>query len=363
MTARCNRRRRGVVVPGAALALLTLIGLLPVGAAQGRVPRGFFGVVPQAPLESADFDQLAGVGLCLRLPVRWYEVEPRQGEYDFSGLDALFAAAAAHRIRILPQLGGSPSWVASDPARAPLGAAGLAAWRGFTREMVSRYGPGGDFWNGREQREPVHAWQIWNEPNFVLFWRPHPSPRGYARLLHAGAQAIRGIDPGARIVAAGLAPIEHSPWPWEFLRRLYQVPGVKRDFDVAALHPYSPSLRGLEYEVRRTRRVMARAGDGAKPLLLTEVGVASGGQVPNPMDRGARGQALYLERTFSRLAAMRHRWRIAGAYWFSWQDAPAADPNCVFCQFAGLFDAHHDPKPAWQALRRTVLSLSAGGVR
>jgi len=51
---------------------------------------------------------------------------------------------------------------------------------------------------------------------------------------------------------------------------------------------------------------------------------------------------------------MRHRWRIAGAYWFTWQDAPKPDPHCGFCQGAGLFRLDGHAKPAWAAYRRVV---------
>lgn len=349
---------------GLAFGLAALIlAAAPAAATPLRVPAGFVGVVPQAPLRAADLERIGRLGLDVRLPVFWYDVERRPGEYDFEALDRVIGAAADRGIRVLPQLGGSPGWATPDPARPPLGRSAIAAWRGFLRAMVERYGPDGDFWQGRGRRVPVRRWQVWNEPNFWVFWRPRPTPRGYARLLHASAAAIRGADPGARIVAAAVAPIERALKPWEFMRRMYRVPGFRDDFDVAALHPYSPSLRGVEYQVRRFRRVMARAGDGRKPLLLTELGVASDGVPPTAFDRGPLGQARFLERTFERLLERRRRWRIAGAYWFTWRDAGGLDPSCSFCQHAGLLDVRGEPKPAWWALRRVVSRGTARAVR
>jgi hypothetical protein len=201
---------------------------------------------------------------------------------------------------------------------------------------------------------PVRRWQIWNEPNFAVFWEPRPAPRAYAKLLDASAAAIRPADPKAQIVAAAVAPIEKEPPPWDFLRRLYAVPGARADFDIAALHPYSPTVAVLAYELDSTREVMAAAGDGAKPILITEFGVASDGSVPNVMDRGRRGQARYLERAFERLARERRNWHVAGAYWYSWRDGSVDDPHCLFCRDAGLFTAVGEPKPAWRALQRVV---------
>jgi hypothetical protein len=131
------------------------------------------------------------------------------------------------------------------------------------------------------------------------------------------------------------------------------VPGVRRAFDVAALHPYASTVGRMRAQILLTRGVMARAGDGAKPLLLSEVGIASIGQ-PSVFVRGPAGQAGFLADAFSLLLEQRRRWRIAGADWFTWRDAAAHDPHCSFCQGAGLLDAEGRSKPAWGAFRRIV---------
>lgn len=342
-------------------AALAAVGVAAAPPARGATPPpGFFGVVPQAPLSSADLARIGDAGLGLRLPVTWYGVEPQQGVFDFAELDRVIGEAADRGIAVMPQLGGTPPWIASSPASHPLSQRGLAAWRGFLARLVARYGSDGSFWPGRAHRQPVRRWQIWNEPNFNLYWSP-PSPRDYAHLLHVSAATIRKLDPKARIVAAAVAPIEHAMRPWAFLEKLYRVPGFRRDFDFAALHPYASTSTGVAYGVRRVRRVMAKAGDGRKPLLVTEVGVASAAQRPNPFDQSV-GQARFLQTTFEKLLLERRRWRLAGAYWFTWQDGGADDPTCVFCQYAGLFDAAGQPKPAWWTLQR-LLGNGRGGAR
>jgi polysaccharide biosynthesis protein PslG len=344
-------RRWGVAFAGAVLVMAALSA--PASAAS--VPRGFFGVVPQARLDPGDFDEMRGVVGTLRIPVYWFRVEPSPGEYQFAELDETIARAAASGVRVLPFVYGTPPWLNADPARPPLGSASRErAWTALLRQLVRRYGPGGELWQGQPRPLPVRRWQIWNEPNFLLFWRPRPSPAGYVHMLAISSRAIHAEDRGAKIVAAGLAPVEGGMNPWKFLRAMYGVPGVKRDFDVIALHPYSSSVRILEYELRLTRRVMARAGDGKRALQITELGVASGGQFPNPFDRGARGQARYLERAFSRLLEERGRWRIAGVDWFTWRDSTTPELHCVFCQYAGLLDASGDPKPSWWAFKRAA---------
>jgi hypothetical protein len=77
---------------------------------------------------------------------------------------------------------------------------------------------------------------------------------------------------------------------------------------------------------------MAEAGDGAKPMQLTEVGVASDGEFRNPYDKGPDGQAAFLAKTLKLALANRKRWLLVGVDWFTWQDSTTADPHCVFCQ-------------------------------
>jgi hypothetical protein len=331
------------------LALLTASAPAPAAT-----PRGFFGIVPQGELSAADFGLMQGVVGTLREPVYWSECEPERGAYDFSKLDAVIGGAAAHGIRVLPFVYGTPAWLASDPARPPLGSAeARAAWSSFLRRLVGRYGPGGEFWDGRTAL-PIRRWQIWNEPNFRLFWAPHPVPRQYAELLRLAAGAIRGADPGAKIVLGGVAPVGGGLLPWVYLRRLYRVPGVERDFDFVALHPYSIRVGNTIAQVRLAREAMKAAGDSATPILVTELGVASSGTIPSAFVRGEAGQAEYLRDAFAALLAKRRAWHIAGVDWFTWRDELEPNVHCGFCQGAGLFDLANHPKPAWYAFKAAV---------
>lgn len=342
----------------AAVATVLLSGAAAATAASAEhvaaPPPGFFGVVPQAPPTAKDLALMKGVVGTLRIPIYWSECEPAPGEYDFAALDTQIGVAAAHGIRVQPFVYGTPAWLAPEPARPPLGSRASAAWGAFLHVLVRRYGIGGEFWLGRAQREPIRLWQIWNEPNFALFWRPWPNPVAYARLLRVSARAIRGDDPQARIVLAGVAPVSGGIKTWVFLRKLFRVAGVRSDFDIAAVHPYSATLPELDYQLRKVRGVMAEAGLGGRSLLVTELGVASQGDYPSAFVKGLDGQAEFLQAAYTRLLKMRRRWRIAGVDWFTWQDVSQPDPHCAFCQGAGLLDLSGRPKPAWWAFRQAV---------
>ena len=314
-----------------ATALAALLFVAPGAAAAsglGPPPPGFVGVAPNGTLTRAELNRVRGTGMTVRFVIEWAAVETDPGRYDFTAIDRQIGLAADLGVRVLPMVYGSPAWLDANRARPPLGAWGLRRWRTFLAALVDRYGTRGEFWEGRRSRRPVRSWQIWNEPNFRVFWGSRISPRGYAKLLRAAAGTIRGRDPAARIVAAGVAPIEGAIKPWEYLRRLYLIRGVKRSIDVAALHPYAARVRVVVEEVRLTRRAMASAGAGKEPLLLSEVGVASHAAVPTPFNRGEVGQARFLERVYERLSAQRRRWRIGGVYWYTWRD-PGQDRKSV----------------------------------
>jgi hypothetical protein len=221
----------------------------------------------------------------------------------------------------MPFVYGRPEWLGKQN-HPPLGGRAMKSWRRFLRVLVGRYGPQGSFWLGR-------------------------------------AKLLRRADRGAKIVLAGVAPVGAGMKTWVFMRRLLRVPGVRGDFDFAAVHPYSATIPELDYQLEKVRQAMVAGGAGRKPLIVTEFGVASGGGYPSAFIVGARGQAEFLRAAYRRLLAMRHRWRIAGAYWFTWQDAPRPDPHCGFCQGAGLFRLGGTAKPAWIAFRK-VITAAAG---
>lgn len=335
------------------------MGLLASSASAVKAPPGFFGVVPQAPPTEVDFTRMQGTVETLRMPIFWFECEPGQGEYDFAAVDQEIGAAAERGIRVLPFIYGRPAWLGRQE-RPPLQGEALVRWKRFLRVLVARYGPGGSFWDGRARREPIRRWQIWNEPNFRLYWAPKIEPAGYAKLLHASATTIRRAEAGAKIVLAGVAPVGYGMKTWVFMRRLLRVHGVRRDFDFAAIHPYSADIAELDYQLEKVRAAMVAGGAGHKPLIVTEFGVASHGGYPSAFVVGESGEAGFLRDAYARLLYMRHRWRIAGAYWFTWQDEATADPHCSFCQGAGLIDVAGRPKAAWWSYRRLVAAEGHG---
>ncbi|HYH60312.1 MAG TPA: glycosyl hydrolase [Solirubrobacterales bacterium] len=320
-----------------------------VASRADAAPRGFFGVVSQAELGEHDFERMRqGRVASLRIALSWESVQPGPATWNWAPVDAIVAGAEAEGVRTFPFVYATPGWVASDPARPPLDSPeARQAWRTFLAALVDRYGPNGELWEDEPNALPIRRWQVWNEPNFPLYWQPRPSPREYAQLLDLSAQTIRSSDPKAKIVAAGLAPVTTGPWPWDYLEDLYRQEGVERNFDEVAIHPYSRDMRGIRLQVRRARKVMRAAGDGRTKLAVTELGIGSRG----PGRTSERLQARYLRQAFAYMERKRRSMSISGVDWYAWQDTDNVEPGCSFCPSSGLFSATGEPKLAWSAFK------------
>ena len=356
---------RGSAVLAAAIAALAWSAGPAAAAPPERADRSgpsFHGVVSQAPLSERDFERMAAGGVdSLRVVWAWNDIEPAPGVSRFAATDRVVLLAANHGIDLLPSVAGNAGWAGGDPTLPPIhGASERAAWAAFLARLVNRYGPGGEIWQGipnRRQRRPLRIWQIWNEPNFPRFWQPRPDAREYARLVELSGIAIHGADPRAKVMLAGIAPVISGVPTDRYLRELYATRGIKRHFEIAALHPYARGVRRLGKQVERLRAVMRAAGDRRTPLAITEMGWASRPSEGSPdgaATRGRRGQARMVERAYRLVERHRRDWRLRGAYWYGWQDVAEPELRCTFCQYAGLFDVEGRAKPSWRAYRRAA---------
>jgi hypothetical protein len=366
------------------LAVLATLGLslaalgvapppLPPPATVGAAPPTFFGISPQTTLTATDAEYMSAGGIgSVRWPLAWEAVQPTaRGGYQWASFDSVVETAARSHLRVLPFFYGTPRWLARKSTVLPIANARMrTAWMEFLWAAVERYGPHGTFWleHGYESGDfvpkvPLREWQVWNEANFFYFSRP-ASPTRYARLLKLSSSAIKGADPSARVILSGLFGDPTAKPPnglpaADFLDRLYQVPGIKADFDGVALHPYAEDAATLEELTEGLRQVMLENGDGGTSLYITEMGWGSQDD-PNVVsfERGIGGQVRELRQAYSYLIANRGRLRLKGVYWFSWKDIEGA---CSFCDSVGFFRAGNrlEPKPAWHAF----VGLTGGRAR
>jgi hypothetical protein len=296
----------------------------------------------------------------LRVEVNWAEVQPRDAPARFAELDAIVAGAAARGLSVLPVVEYAPSWDALRPGELGSPPRDVAPYARFLTALIARYGPSGSFWAAHPSlpRLPIRMWQIWNEPHFTSYWSVQPFAPNYVRLLSAAHAAIKAADPGAKVVLAGLAEFS-----WQYLQQIYSVPGAKNQFDVVAIHPYTAQPAGVITILGRVRGVMDRFGDGAKPILATEVTwPSSQGKAPPQfgVSTTEQQQAARLGQLMPLLESQRTKLGLMGFYWYTWigDETRRAAPDAF--DFAGLekfVDGTVTAKPALGVFQHWALSL------
>ncbi len=77
----------------------------------------------------------------------------------------------------------------------------------------------------------------------------------------------------------------------DYLKQFYAVPNIENAFDSIAVHPYSPSLAGMEAQMVRVRKAVKRLGDPNVGTWVTELGWASGGPKSEGLVKTPKAQA------------------------------------------------------------------------
>jgi polysaccharide biosynthesis protein PslG len=360
------------------LGLLALGGALGCGSsdeetgpADESTDEATIGVVPQRQLDGDALARMNAAGLeSMRLWFSWGVVEPERGQYNWASLDFAVAGAASQELRVLPFLFGEPDWAAHLDAHecgdecltyAPSSTDTRDAYAAFAQAAVERYGPDGVFWEAHPELPyvPIRSWQIWNEQNSPVFFRPRVDPESYAALLETAAAKMRAADPDAEIVLGGVFSARDTDegvvGSAHYLEQLYRVPDVTDSFDAIAVHPYAGRVPQVFAQVDAVREAAEAAGDGDVGLWVTELGWASDGPPSENLVTTPEGQATKLERSFGTLIGRRDQYQLRGIYWYSWRDTEPGGAVCSWCGFSGLIGREGEPKPAYEALRTVAV--------
>ncbi|MDX6615603.1 MAG: polysaccharide biosynthesis protein PslG [Solirubrobacterales bacterium] len=275
-----------------------------------------------------------------RLLVNWSEIEAVPGVYDWSKYDQLynrFTAAGIHPVLVAE---GAPRWAAVqgvacglDVCATPPASAHDSQWGRFVAEIARRY-------------PLAKGIEIWNEPNYNVFWSTGPDPARYADLLKTSYSAIKNVNPGMPVILGGLYPypvpgVAFSD-PAEFLAGVYRH-GAGSSFDAVGAHPYPsgpPWVQSIMDLLRPLRQVMAVNGDAMKPFWLTEVGVSTLGRASEAEQAAALTGLLDTAQTSGEIAVVLiHELKDQQGPWPEWTwglGVLHADgtPKASFCALA-----------------------------
>ncbi|NSW58083.1 MAG: hypothetical protein HPY44_18920 [Armatimonadetes bacterium] len=165
-------------------------------------------------------------------------------------------AALAVGIKTLAQLTHPPAWAA---IRVGASKPKPEAWAAYVEGVV------------REYRDVIQHWEIWNEPNNPVFWKPKPDPQEYMDVLRVAYEAAKRGNPDCTVLMPGLAGPCEGRYGIDFLDALLEQ-GAARYCDAISVHPYrhgTPEETDLEGDLRHIMEMAERNG-GRRPLWFTE---------------------------------------------------------------------------------------------
>ena len=201
----------------------------------------------------------------------WRDLNPYSGRYTWKAADDMARTARSHSLDLVVRLDMPPAWARrGDPTGLPFDP---EAYLDFVEAVAARY------------TGAIAGYIIWNEPNLAEEWGGWVArPREYVDVLCQARARIRQIDPGALVIAAGLAPTnEFSPRAMddrEFLRQMLEI-GAAGCFDVLSAHDYGYGLppddpygehAGLNLARLLDLHDLMSQAQATQPVWITEVG-------------------------------------------------------------------------------------------
>ena len=210
----------------------------------------------------------------IRLDIDWSAIEGVKGQQNWANTDRIINAITTRGMTPLGLLTYAPQWASgsTDSHTPPTDPNTFAT---FAKSAATRY------------LGKVPAWEIWNEPNIVSFFKPKPNITTYNKLLAAAYTSIKSVQPTLTVISAGLSPAVDNGSdiaPVTFVKGIYSG-GANKYLDALAMHPYTyPSLPtdpataswSAFQQLTPMRAVMVAGGDTAKLIWLTEFGAPTG---------------------------------------------------------------------------------------
>ena len=291
----------------------------------------------------------------------WYQIEQQAGHFDFRAYDQYMLAVGLRHMHVVPQLVGTPKWLAPSIWAVPANPAPFAV---FVAQLMHRYGVGGTFWAAHPSLKgsAVTAVELLNEPYFSNGNAGHYEPARYARLVRATAIATRRVDRHVRLLLeADMATYQYgNEFRW-WVDSLYRaMPSLSRYFDGVAMHDYgsdathlTPIRYGQPYQnFDRTRRIedvraqFVRHHAAAKPFWIMETGFTTC-RVRNAECISEAAQAADLH-TLLGFIRGRYRGWVQAVFVYRYQDS---NRGAGVYDGYGLLRANGAPKPAMSVFK------------
>ena len=237
--------------------------------------------------------------------VYWPDIEPSDGNFQWTRLDGLVDQAHAHGAQPLLVLGLTPRFASTTPRHEVVAATvpKMTAWKDYVRHVVNKYGTRIDY-------------QVWPEADIAANWSGRP--KQLAKLVVAAARIIHKNAPKAVVVSPAM--VLRLPYQQRAMSKFFavRVDGVRvgRFLDAVGIDAY-PLQHGTPEDsvalIKKARKILV-ANKVTAPLWNVEItyGVAGAHATVSPYT--ASKQASYVARTFLLNAAN----GVKRVYWLGW---------------------------------------------
>ncbi len=203
------------------------------------------------------------------------------GSYDWSQVDSYVRNAQAHGIQIVATIWPYANWdqqqchvkLPSSPRLLFLPQLGeyrgkpcdADAYQDFVKALVARYDGGQDSMPGLKY--PIKYWEVDNEPDVAggsLFFKGNPQTADYLELLQETHDAIKQVDPDAKVLNGGIAYLNQQDTP--FWRTILSGPGAG-DIDILTIHAIE---MGTDLQLPALNQLMDQL-NLHQPVWVTEI--------------------------------------------------------------------------------------------
>jgi hypothetical protein len=347
--------------------VLTLFAALTFAAAPAAAVETGVNQTVRQTKPSAETAASLGAGW-VRIWGGWDAVQPTQGGYAENIIDDMnreVNGLKAKGLKVLVVMQRTPAWASGGKGAfaPPSNPSDFGSMMGYVAAKI----PG------------VDAWELWNEPDESEFFTGGPLPATYAAMVKSAYPAIKAVQPNDIVVTGGTVANN-----MDFIEDLYSH-GLKGNFDAIGVHTDTACLTNSPDVIyrdelgrigrytftgyREVYAVMARHGDGDKPIWMTELGWSTASTDANSCSVGEKEgtkplgvsegqQAEFLTQAYQCLAADPV---VAVAFWFGMQDFTGSAHAGGY----GLYRLDGSAKPAaaaFSALKRGIAPAACGGV-
>lgn len=194
----------------------------------------------------------------IRSTFRWDSIQKRTKQWDFTRWDRYVENAERAGKKVLAVLAYDVPWIygkEEKEARRHIEPEKIPYFLQYVEGVVRRY-------KGR-----IHAYEIWNEPNW-LFWKG--PDEDFFQLATAAAQRIKEVDPHSYLVMGSFWRV-----PKGFIRGMFRA-GAFQYADAVSFHPYALTPEGVVALYDKLKEELQEVGFKGD-IWVTEIGYPTRG--------------------------------------------------------------------------------------